>query len=197
MIPDVYPKTHGRILGAFIAGGYAVSPTLADDIDIFVQTAESAFPDSLARAKQDILAYLHDRYGLDMVQEILDAPVNHERDDAYETIFETLKVARVVLTGVTYHVMVTTGNIDDVLNSFDLSICQVGIDELGRVHTGIDYTEPFEPIIVVKDTPTTYARMQKYMERFHVEGDAFYIMKHDRVAQSLADLKEAPVEISQ
>lgn len=192
MIPDVYPKTHGRIIGAFVAGGYAVSPALADDIDVFVTVVPSAHPGNLERVKQDILAYLNDQYGLDTVAEILDATVNHERQDTYETIFETLKVARVLLAGITYHVMVTTGNIGDVLNSFDLSICQVAIDELGAVHKGIDYTTPFEPIVVLKDTPTTYQRMVKYMTRFQTEGEGFYIMKHDKVAQSLADLKPVP-----
>jgi len=47
MIPDVYPKTHGRIIGAFIAGGYAVSPALASDIDVWVQVETSVHPNYL------------------------------------------------------------------------------------------------------------------------------------------------------
>jgi len=146
--------------------------------------------------KQDILAYLTDQYGLDMVKPLDDGREQNAKRDDYETIFDTLKVAMVAFGGFNYHVMVTSGSVYDVINSFDLSICQVGIDELGLAHRGEDYTKPFEPIVVVKDTPTTYDRMQKYMERFNVQGDAFYTMKVDARRQTEQDAKEALDEIS-
>lgn len=181
MIPDVYPKTHASIIGAFIAGGFAVSPALAGDIDVFIQVTPSVHEGNLPRVRQHVLAYLVDQYGLDMVKPEGDhsGVRNYERNDEYQTIFETMKVARVIFGGLDYHVLLTTGSIEDVLDSFDLSIAQVAIDELGSIHKGHDWTEPWAPIVVVKDTPTTYARMLKYMERFHAQGDAFYTMKHD------------------
>lgn len=173
MIPDVYPKSHNRIVGAFIAGGYAVAPAQANDIDIWVKVSAGT---NMPVVKQHIQQYLIDQYGLDLVTKLEDGREFGTTSGDYHEVFETLKVATVKLSNnLSYHVMMTTGDIFDVVNSFDLSICQVGIDELGLTHKGEDYTPPYGRILVVKDTPTTYDRMLKYMERFNVPGDHAYI----------------------
>lgn len=193
MVPDVYPKTHSSIKQAFVAGGYAVAPALTSDMDIWLVIDQK---EDLERVKQHVITYLEDRYGLDRVTRETSAAEEGEWAllDEYETHprgFFTLKVAKVRVTkSFSWHIMVTTGGVHDVINAFDLSTSQVAIDDRGVVFRGDDYTEPRHAVYVTAPqhrSVTTRDRLLKYMERFDIPGDVAFLQAHEPVTVSEVD----------
>lgn len=142
----------------FIAGGWAACPALATDRDVFVQTTGDI---------NDCRAMLLDHMraqGFDVIEQ--------DESRQFTTLegHEDIPVAKVAKIKQKYaqdiHVLVTSGDVDAVVNTFDISASQIAITESGRIVRGDNYTTPMQPVYKVKDTPTTPARFAKYTERF-------------------------------
>lgn len=145
-----------------IAGGWAVCPALATDKDVWVMVDSDA---DLVEERDKLLAHLTAE-GYDFVAEESDPSTSATH--SYYTVFHTLKVA-LVRDATPIHLLITTADdIEEVLNSFDLSISQVGISPQGYVVRGEHWTPPADYPIVLKNTPTTFDRLQKYVDRFHI-----------------------------
>lgn len=158
MIPE------GLVPGGFewmVAGGWAVCPALATDMDIFVMIDPEKEPVEDVRTL--ILAGLRN-YGFDFEEEGgIDEEIHRLQYGQ-----RVLRVAKVTYHGRTLHVLLGLGPVfEDVLETFDLSICQVGILSDGAIVKGPAYTSPVQEIVVTRDTPTTAARLKKYQDRFH------------------------------
>ena len=136
----------------FIAGGWAVCPALATDRDLFVQTTGD-----LDDTRAMLLDFMRAR-GFDVAE------------DVAENNYTGVPLLRVAIVKDKYaqdiHILVTSADVDDVLNTFDISTTQVAITESGRVVKGADYTSLTVRPIRLKDTPTTNERYIKYCERF-------------------------------
>ena len=164
LIADTLPRRWQS--ESFIAGSYAADPILACDIDVWVSVPVA---NNMDVVREEILQHLR-AAGL-RFEELTDARVENGMVDAY-TNLQTRKVA-IVAGPPNYsfakpvHIIVTNGDVADVLASFDLSVCQVALvptqDE--PVH-GPFYTPTDQPIVVLKDTPTTPARLAKYQRRY-------------------------------
>lgn len=156
MIPrDLLPEG----LTYFIAGGYAVCPALATDIDVWVRAPKG----ELEAYRQRILDYLQEKEVI--FEETKPSERQIETADYYDTEAFIQKVAIVNEHFLPIHLLVTDASVDDVLASFDLSVCQVALTSYGVV-TGRDWTPVTKPIAVVRNTPTTPARLEKYRKRF-------------------------------
>ena len=133
----------------FIAGGWAVCPALATDRDLFVQTTGD-----LTDTRAMLLDHMRAQ-GFDLVEEGDENGI--PTLDLIRTDYimvEVMKVAKVSQKfAQDIHVLLTTGDVADVLNSFDLSVCQIAITETGKIVRGDYYTHPYKPIYVVNDTP--------------------------------------------
>lgn len=146
----------------FVAGGFAACPALASDVDIWVESAY--YNTTLSRS--ELLKHLINTYRSDRVS------VEESGDDvcAYSDVgecFQTMKVASVRgFNGVTYHIMVTTGTVREVLNGFDISTHQVAITNEGEIVVGDNYTKPSEMPRILRMTPTTPERLQKITQRY-------------------------------
>jgi hypothetical protein len=141
----------------FIAGGWAVCPALATDRDVFVQTTGD-----LSATRATLLAHMQAE-GFDLTKE---GETRYFAGWGYAFV-PIAKVAKVkVKFAQSIHVLVTNADVAEVLETFDLSICQVAITHTGGIVKGSYWTAPNEPICVLKDTPTTLARKEKYEARF-------------------------------
>ncbi len=159
MIPE------GLVPGGFdwmVAGGWAVCPALASDKDVFVLIDRNTDDSESVRAL--ILAGLKN-YGFDFEEEGgIEEEIHRLQYGAL-----VLRVAKVDYHGQTLHVLIGLGpNPEDILNTFDLSICQIGIMSDGTLVRGDDVTPISAPIKIVRDTPTTAARLAKYQQRFNI-----------------------------
>ncbi len=142
-----------------VAGGWAVCPALASDMDVFVLKDNR---DSEADVRMILLAHL--RHGKFDFEELTD---ERSEDSPGECDSLIRKVAKVNYNGNTVHVLLGLSPFpEDILNTFDLSICQVGIMWDGTIVKGENYTSPAQPLKIVKQTPTTDERARKYNERF-------------------------------
>jgi hypothetical protein len=157
MIPrDLLPKE----MLYFIAGGFAVCPVLATDIDVWVQAEKGM----LDETRQRILDHLTDQ--AIVFEEEQPSSLSIETADYYDTQAFILKVAKVKYEhSLPIHILVTDAAIEDVLRSFDLSICQVALTRYSIVTTD-NWTPVTAPIAVLRNTPTTPARLEKYRQRF-------------------------------
>lgn len=147
-----------------VAGGWAICPALATDMDLFVLAGQHA---DLQEVRQELLDHFKAE-GFNYVEE------QETREfvgyDGLIGIGKVAKVESAYMGGKMIHVLVASTTIaEEVLNSFDLSICMVGIMDDGKVITSAYWTPPTERPAVVKDTPTTQARLNKYLERFKLE----------------------------
>jgi hypothetical protein len=161
LLPAAYPYY-------LVAGGWAVCPALATDMDVFVLVGPNA---DLQTVRQEILDHLK--------TEAFDHTEQDETREfqGYEGLVGIGKVATVDLFPSTViHIMVAnTTRYEDVLGSFDLSTCMVGITESGQVVKGDYWTPPTMLPTVLKDTPSTPARRAKYIERFNLKENAIGI----------------------
>lgn len=154
---------------AFVAGGYAADPTLADDIDLWV-TVPSNW--ELNGAREEILEHLtakHFRfYALD--DRRTNSGVHVEQQ--YHVTLDYRKVAKVTGREGNWpfrkpvHVMVTNGSPLETLLDFDISTHQVAVLRSGRILPGPDWTPTSVMPVKLKDTPTTDARMKKIADRY-------------------------------
>lgn len=147
-----------------IAGGWAVCPALATDKDVWVMVDSDA---DLVEERDKLIQHLQNG-GWDFVEETSDP--SGTSTHGYDSVFHTLKVALVDDNGrQPIHLLVTTAEVaQDILDSFDLSISQVGITAMGSLVKGEHWTPPADYPIVLKNSPTTFDRLQKYVDRFHI-----------------------------
>lgn len=162
MIPrNLLPDTSDTYDRYLIAGGWAVCPALADDRDLFILAGPSA---DLQEIRQEVLDHLKAE-GFEFTEE------QETREFiGYDGLVGIGKVAKVQFeNGQDIHVLVASTKIpQEVLNSFDLSICMVGITQDGTLVKSEYWTPPTELPTVMKDTPTTSVRCNKYVERFNL-----------------------------
>ena len=142
----------------FIAGGWAACPALATDRDVFVQTAGD-----LIDTRAMLLDHMRAQ-GFEVVEE--DETRDAVTINGYDNI-PIVKVAKVTQKRAQpIHVLVTSGDIEEVLNTFDINTSQVAITDTGRIVKGDNYSSPVQPVCKVRDTPSTDARFSKYEARF-------------------------------
>jgi hypothetical protein len=142
----------------FIAGGYAVCPALATDRDVFVQTTGNL---------EDIRAMLLDYMRANGFTVVEESKV--DVSDAYDGgIVEISKVGKVLMgtKGLPIHVLVTQADVQDVLNTFDITTSQVAITRTGKVVKGNSWTSPARAPQITKSIPSTPERLVKYQLRF-------------------------------
>jgi hypothetical protein len=162
---------------AFIAGGYAACPELATDIDVWVPVPEE---NSLSDVRSELLAWL----GLQRleyraaVERTIDANVElgyslrvggivYLDNRTVATVFGTMenRYPR------PYHLIVTNGDVDDVLEGFDISTHQIAYTSKGVVK-GSGWTPLHEQPVVLKDTPHTQNRLAKISQRYaHIRAE--------------------------
>lgn len=152
---------------AFIAGGFAASPALASDIDLWVSVPSNW---SLNEVRQEILDHLQST-GCDF-KELEDRRVSDDVfvDAEYMINLDMRKVAiihgeRAMGYEKPVHVIVVNGGPVDVLAGFDISTHQVALWR-GRVLKGPQWTPLSEYPVKLKDTLTTDARMVKLTKRY-------------------------------
>jgi hypothetical protein len=160
------PKPYRNSL--FIAGGFAVHPASATDIDVWIiNNADPSDPDRIETTdiRRDVLVYLTDR-GFNH-RELPESRVTNVID-GYPA--DTIKIATVRDTerAKEIHLLTTDLSPMELLDTFDLSISQIGFDLNGRVYTTEAWTDLQTPIRVLRETPTTQDRLEKYMLRFNL-----------------------------
>jgi hypothetical protein len=142
----------------FVAGGWAACPALATDMDIWVR---SQYP---ARLRTEILEHFKEKLFVDEYEELADARATEEVIPYGDAL--TIKVATVTLGSSVFHILVTSGSILEVLDSFDVSTHQVAITDSGIVVRGHSWTPVTEPPVKLKHTSTTDERMAKIAARY-------------------------------
>lgn len=159
--PNLLPPGH-LTTNAFIAGGYAACPALATDIDVWITVPTY----DLDHARSEILRWLHEQDNL-VFEELTDGRVDQVHSpDGYGTDLNVRKVATVEhYRGTKYHLLVVDGDVDAVLDSFDVSTHQVALTPFGVV-TGENWTPTNVYPVQLRDTPTTAARMAKIAARY-------------------------------
>ena len=142
----------------FIAGGWAVCPALATDRDVFVQTTGD-----LHDTRAALLDHLRAE-GFDVEEE------DETRDLVIADGYSTIPIAKVAKVKQKFcqdiHLLVTSGDVMDVLDTFDISTSMVAITDNGKIVRGSDYSAINKPVVKTKDTPTTEERHAKYTARF-------------------------------
>jgi hypothetical protein len=153
-------------LSAFIAGGFAACPSLADDIDVWVMVSKSKVPSVVA----ELTAHLNTReleggYGRFEAQPSADAKIRAHATGDYPV--ESMRVGKFTAYGYShpFHVIVTSGTAQEVLDKFDISTHMVAITSTGVV-TGDGWTPVTEPPIAFRNTALTPQRLQKIAKRF-------------------------------
>lgn len=159
---------------AFIAGGFACNRDLANDIDLWVTVPVGNDIDAV---RQELLDNL--RVTGFIFEEQVDVrthegfPVTGE--DGYDINLEVRKVAKVTgqfsfTFAKPIHLLVTNGNVDEMLAAFDLSTHQIALvnvfSPVPLEVKGPSWTPPTVVPIVLRDTPTTSARWKKLMDRY-------------------------------
>lgn len=172
-LPEQYRRS------AFIAGGYAACPSLANDIDVWVplgfigRTTVEHDDEALAMstARADILAHLEGEFFPYKAEENY-VTSEGSTDDGYPIAVQ--KVARIesVHLPQSIHIMVSAGTIDDILGFFDISTHQVALTRSGCVK-GPAWTPVTEMprIIPGARSVQTPQRLLKIASRYgHVKG---------------------------
>lgn len=141
---------------AFIAGGYAACPALATDMDVWVQVYSEG-------EIEPMRARLLDHFRTSAIPYTEETGTNENYGlDTRRTV--TAKCAK-VYRRIPIHVLVTTGGVAAVLDSFDISTHMVALTPWG-VQRGADYTPITETPRVLRQTPTTPARLLKICTRY-------------------------------
>jgi len=153
-----------------VAGGWATCPALATDQDIWVFAKGLG---SLAEVREMLLDHLRKYFGMDFDEEVVvleDRRVVEGVDasEGYETLpTTTVKVASFYKAGAERHLLVTDAkDAHALVNSFDISTHMVAIMPNGQVVTGDEWTTVNEKPVMVRDTPTTAARLEKITARY-------------------------------
>lgn len=142
---------------AFIAGGYAACPPLANDIDLWIYCkSEDQIPDIRDR----VLDWLDTQMFEFEPQASAVAPVRYEANFTH-------KAAIVRSKHLTHpiHILLTHLTPEQLLETFDISTHQVAI-VFGNVIKGKGWTPVTVPPVELRNTVTTLARMLKLAARY-------------------------------
>ena len=171
---------------AFIAGGYAACPALAQDVDVWIPSTHSLFKITRVSVLDHLhrVANAHAPLPGDLsftVQDDDDSPRGRllESDapppgvcqlntfEDYNSILRLRRAATVNIVGHTlpYHIIIVEGAVDDVLSSFDISTHQVALTWKGVVR-GEHWTPPNAPPVVITQKYTTTERLAKIEARY-------------------------------
>lgn len=180
---------------AVVAGGFAVSPSLAGDIDLWIPGG-----DNYAIAYCDIKNHL-------MVAGHIPSPTGIleflKEEEVYPDGRHLVATIKNVLLGKDMQILVAkTANPQALVDSFDLSVHALGISkrdhEFFHVHFGKDWTPATEPIRVLRFTTpeSTFDRVMKLKDRYNVPVDPVGYLKLQaeldkrRPAEPLHDTRE-------
>lgn len=154
---------------AFIAGGFAANQELASDIDVWVTVPAG---NDLAEVRRELLAHLHAAGYVIVIEPDLRLERNDDIEvDHYHNVLSTYKVAVLIRGNLKpIHLMVTNGNVTDVVDSFDVSTHMAAIlnpfSDEPRYYHGDNWTPVNELPVVIKITPTTTTRLRKITDRY-------------------------------
>lgn len=147
---------------AYIAGGYAACPALASDLDLWVYVQPER--DTLANVRQRVLDWLENEMWPYEAEENTHKMIG---EDANGYSLASMKVSTVRSPHWSHpvHIMVTTAQPRDLIETFDISTHQIAI-VFGQVIKGSGWTPIIEPPVVLKMTSTTPERLEKIRKRF-------------------------------
>lgn len=155
LVPKVFSSA------AFIAGGYAACPTLATDIDVWVQCED------LDEARTSLLAHLATNR---FVYQPQDEASSFEGDGCgYEDITANIqKVALVMVPGYKpIHLLVTDAPPLMLLLNFDISTHQIALTDSGEIRSPEWTALDQEPLVVKNhDTSKTVERLARITARY-------------------------------
>jgi hypothetical protein len=159
---------------AFIAGGFAAFPALSTDCDLWVTVPTG---NDLDAVRQELLLWLAEQGFVALAQR--DAQTNEDirltEWEEYPIFLDNRKVARItgLRTGEIFpkpiHLIVTNGDVDQVLSGFDISAHQIALTDIWTNPTeveGNDYTRLDEEVRILKDTPHTRERFDRINARY-------------------------------
>lgn len=161
---------------AFIAGGYAACPALANDIDVWipVDTGAAANPwDEVWTARRRLLDHLTAEGFTHTPEDNDGSPRDRNRlivrstFEGYNLPLPIYRVATVQVVGgsLPYHLIAVGTDLDEVLSSFDISTHQIALTTKGVVR-GEHWTPTWEPPRVITAKYTTLARLEKIRNRY-------------------------------
>lgn len=180
LLPAPYDHT------AFIAGGFAACPALAEDVDVWcpvdIMSAPHDDPFELVWTERDrVVAYLHREFGSCFIEHDGINAKRHEvptlpsiRHGKLVTTFEGYhlpiairRAGMVTMEGCSlpYHIILVGGDVDEVLSSFDISTHAVALTRKGVVCSEY-WTSPLEEPKVIHQKYTTDARLVKVKARY-------------------------------
>lgn len=150
----------------FIAGGYAACPSLASDIDVWAQPPSDDYSTrSFGFERRTLIQHLRNIFGVSRFTEETSENPGEEYIFASHCI-RILKVGK--LEGVAtlpIHVMITDGDVTDVLRGFDVSTHAVALTDFGVVK-GDGWTSVCEAPRRLLSNPKTESRIRKISERY-------------------------------
>ncbi len=146
-----------KVTPAYVAGGYAVDASKANDIDIYLVYTGKDIPETIDKL-QDCL----------LVGEFQPLAV----PESYPNEFQVIGIGTFGGKVVQY-IWTNRVDIQGILNDFDLSCCQKAVDGEGDEFQSRHFTHSSLPIrlVNVHDWPTSMARAFKWAKRFDVEID--------------------------
>lgn len=158
---------------SFIAGGFAAYPALASDIDLWVTVPTG---NDLEGVRAELVLHLQAKGFVYAEQKDREegARINNDDPEDYPMFLDNRKVAVVTARhGFKYakpiHIIVTNGDVDEVLRGFDISTHQIALllpFTNPTEHEGNDYTRLDEEPRILKDTPHTRERYARIRERY-------------------------------
>ena len=168
---------------AFIAGGFAACPALAQDVDIWCSIDLTGSYDpflAVWQARDRILDHVrmfcveqqaqfveHD--GADTERGSWDSPRGRLTStfEGYHMPLPIRRVGAVTIPGHTlpYHIIVVGGDVDEVLSSFDISTHMIALTSWGVIR-GEQWTPIWEPPVVLTQKYTTPERLEKIRARY-------------------------------
>lgn len=177
LLPPPYDET------AFIAGGYAACPGLAEDIDVWCPVDIINVDDPFERVwseRNHIATWLHDHFSTFVEHDGPDSPRQtrprswHADHTQLNTTFEgyhlQIPIRRagvVTLSGASlpYHIIAVGGDVDEVLSSFDITTHAIALTRKGVVKSE-HWTSVLDEPRVINQKFTTDARLAKIRARY-------------------------------
>lgn len=170
----------------FVAGGFAVCPALASDIDVWFMVEGKPVTEVINKLVAHLTRW--------QTMGAIDVDFSYINGRVYHELHGTLNVATIAASDdrKAMHIMVTDDSPQDTIDDFDLSVCQVAITDNGEVYRGEHWTAPGAPIKILKKSakydPRTAERLTKYIRRFGQPGTAYgvptsiveVVDKHDK-----------------
>ncbi len=178
LLPAPYNET------AFIAGGYAACPGLAEDIDVWCPVDLTEPSGGLAsnpfevvwNERDRVVKYLRAQFGEAFIEQ---DGVGTPRDrtklqttfEGYNLPIPIRRAGSVTLEGCSlpYHIICVGGDVDEVLSSFDISTHAIALTPKGVVKDA-NWTPPMVEPKILLHKYTSAARFEKIRMRYLMGG---------------------------